>query len=82
MKAITSCPHCGSDEGIMTKTTLVNIPWMCGFNYEEQDNGEMYDNAQDSYGGKMCYCQSCGKAIARLSTFQKQWKEMGINAGG
>lgn len=74
-KSITCCPHCGSEEGIYTKQTLVNIPWCCGFMGEEQENTEMYDNAEKSINGSMVYCQSCGKAICRLSTIQKQWEQ-------
>ena len=75
---ITCWPHCGRTEGIFTKTTLYRIPWRCGFNMEEQENGEMYDNAEGQSGGDMAYCQNCRKVICRMSTLRKQWKERGI----
>lgn len=74
-KPITRCPHCGSDKGIFTKHTLANIRWGCGFGGEEQDNQEMYDEAQSVSGGRIAYCQNCKKAICRFSTLEKQWKE-------
>lgn len=77
-KSITCCPHCGSDEGIFTKITLYRVPWRCGFGGEEQENGEMYDSAEDLRGGEMAYCQNCGKVICRMSTLRKQWEEMGV----
>lgn len=76
-KPITCCPHCGSTEGIYTKTTLYNIPWCCGFGGEEQENGEMYDNAERQSGGDTVYCQNCDKIICRMSTLKKQWRERG-----
>lgn len=45
-KLITCCPHCGSTEGIVTKTTLINVPWCVGFDGTPGYNGEMYDNAE------------------------------------
>lgn len=72
-KPITCCPHCGSAQGVFTKTTYVNVPYCIGFDGEEQYNGEMYDNAERHDGGKIVYCQSCGKPICRLSTLEKQW---------
>lgn len=73
-KPITCCPHCGSTDGILTKTTLVNIPYYIGFDGEEQFNGEMYDNAEGREGGCVAYCQNCGKVICRVSTLEKQWE--------
>ena len=78
-KPITCCQHCGSKEGIFTKTTYHRVPWRCGFNKEEQDNGEMYDNTEMITGGEIAYCQVCGKAICRMSTLRKQWE--GTNDG-
>lgn len=74
-KPITCCPHCGSTDGIFTKTTLVNVPYRLGFSGEEQYNGEMYDQAEETKGGRIAYCQSCGRAICRLNTLEKQWEE-------
>lgn len=73
-KKITRCPHCGSDEGVFTKTTFVNVPCYLKFNGEEMDNTEMYDNAEDVRGGAMVYCRSCRKTVCRLSTIMEQWK--------
>ena len=73
-KRIVCCPHCGSTEGIYTKTTYVNVPWCCGFDGEEGYNGEMYDNAERIDGGKIAYCQECDRPICRLSTLMKQWE--------
>lgn len=75
-KPITCCPHCGSDEGVYTKTTLVNVPFLIGFMGEEHDNGEMYDNAELITGGGLVYCQSCNKVICRTSTIKSQWGKM------
>ncbi|OUQ76387.1 hypothetical protein B5E43_11735 [Flavonifractor sp. An100] len=76
-KPITCCPHCGSKQGVFTKTTYVNVPYCIGFDGEEQYNGEMYDNAERHDGGMMAYCQSCGKPVCRLTTMQKQWRGRG-----
>ncbi len=73
-KIITCCPHCGSDEGVYTKTTYVNVPYCIGFDGETQPNGEMYDNAERVKGGTMAYCQHCGRPICRMSTLEKQWE--------
>lgn len=74
-KPIMRCPHCGSTEGIFTKTTLVNIPFYVGFDGSEQFNGEMYDNAEGRRGGELAYCQNCEKVVCRMSTLRKQWDE-------
>lgn len=74
---ITCCPHCGSDDGIYTLTTYVDVPYMRGFDGEAQDNSEMYDNVRTIKGGKIAYCQNCYKAICRLSTLEKQWGKEG-----
>lgn len=72
-KPITCCPHCGSDEGIYTKTTLVNVPYKMGFDGCAQYNEEMYDNAEKITSGRTVYCQSCQKPICRWDTMEKQW---------
>lgn len=74
-EAIACCPHCGSTEGLYTKTTYVNVPWCFGFNNEEQHNGEMYDNAEKLMGGETAYCQSCHKVVCRMNRLRKQWGE-------
>lgn len=75
MKApITRCPHCGSSEGIYTKTTLIRVPYLMGFDGKPQFNGEMYDNAENQAGGMTAYCQSCERVICRISTLVKQWE--------
>ena len=74
-KPITCCPHCGSTEGIYTKTTYVNVPYNLSFDGEAQDNGEMYDNTESFRGGETAYCQECRKAICRMSTLRRQWGE-------
>lgn len=73
-KKITRCPHCGSEEGIFTKATLKCVRHFCGFNGEEQDNSEMYDDAVQ-IGGEIAYCQECLKPICRMSTLRAQWGE-------
>lgn len=70
---ITCCPHCGSELGIFTKSTYVNIPYCMGFSGEEQYNGGMYDGVEKITGGAIAYCQSCGRQICRMSTIEKQW---------
>lgn len=72
---IQSCPHCGSTEGLYTKTTYVNVPWYFGFNNEPQTNTEMYDNAEKLVGGETAYCQDCHKPVCRMNTLRKQWGE-------
>lgn len=72
---ITCCPHCGSTEGLYTKTTYINVPHCFGFNNEAQNNVEMYDNAEDYRGGETAYCQDCHRAVCRMSTLRKQWGE-------
>lgn len=71
---IDRCPHCGSNEGIFTKTTLVNVPYYIGFDGSAEFNGEMYDNAEKTIGGETAYCQSCGKIVCRMKTIKKQWR--------
>ena len=73
-KTITCCPHCGSAEGICTRTTYIRVPYFMGFDGSEQENGEMYDNAARTEGGGLAYCQSCGKIVCRVSTLIKQWE--------
>ena len=72
-KNVTKCPHCGSDEGIYTKATYINIP--CSMNYDgtEMDNSEMYDNAEGYKFGKNAYCLACGKIVCRLKKLEEQW---------
>ena len=72
---ITCCPHCGSTEGLYTKTTYINVPHRFGFNNEAQNNTEMYDNAEDTRGGETAYCQDCHRVVCRMSTLRKQWGE-------
>lgn len=73
MKQLTTCPHCGGTSGGFVKTTLHRIPYCFGFSGEEQDNREMYDNAEKETGGNTVYCQDCRKAICRFATLEKQW---------
>lgn len=49
-KKITRCPHCGSTEGIFTKTVYRNVIHNIGFDGEEQENYEMYDEATIEQG--------------------------------
>ena len=74
-KQIQRCPHCGSTEGLYTKTTYVNVPNCFGFNGEQRDNSEMYDNTESFRGGETAYCQTCNKVVCRMSTLRKQWGE-------
>ena len=74
-KRIECCPHCGSDEGICTKTTYVNVPYRMGFDGVAQDNSEMYDNTESFRGGETAYCQSCNKVVCRMKRLEKQWGE-------
>lgn len=74
-KPITCCPHCGSTEGIVTMTSYIRVPYFIGFDGVEQENSEMYDNAERIDGGGTAYCQSCGKAVCRTSTLVKQWED-------
>lgn len=72
---ITCCPHCGSTEGIYMKCDYIGVKYCIGFDHEEQNNSEMYDNCGTFRGGKVAYCQTCGKPICRMSTLEKQWAE-------
>lgn len=74
-KAIECCPHCGGVSGFFTKTTYVDVPYNRGWDGEEQDNSEMYDNVTKFIGGKTAYCQDCGKVVCRVETLEKQWRE-------
>lgn len=65
------CPHCGSNWGFYTKTTLVNVPYNWSFDGEAQDNSEMYDNAEHYKSGAYCYCQNCDKVICKVSTMAR-----------
>lgn len=75
MNEIIRCPHCGSTEGLYTKTTYVDVIHRFGFHNEEQDNSEMYDNVTEFRGGHTAYCQDCHKVVCRMSRLQKQWDE-------
>lgn len=77
-KPITCCPHCGSTEGVVFKTSYIRVPYYRGFDGKEQYNGEMYDSAERIDGGAVAYCQSCGKVICRTSTLKKQWDVAGV----
>ena len=70
---INCCPHCGSREGIYTKTTYRNVIHYQGFYGEERDNNSMHDVASVE-GGKIAYCQDCNKQICRMSTLERQWR--------
>ncbi len=74
-EAIFRCPHCGSTEGLYTKTTYVNVPWYFGFDGEPQHNEGMYDFAEKTVGGETAYCGSCHKAVCRMNRLRKQWGE-------
>lgn len=73
-KKIEECPHCGCAEGIFTRSDYIGVPYCIGFGGEEQDNTLMYDNTESIRGGRIAYCQVCGKAICRMSTLKKQWR--------
>lgn len=81
-KAVVCCPHCGSTEGLYTKTTYVDVRYRFGFNNEQQDNTEMYDNVTEFRGGETAYCQDCHKAVCRMSKLRKQWGEGVFRLGG
>lgn len=72
-KKITCCPHCGSDQGIFTRTVYRNVICNIGFDGEEQENYGMYDNVRPEQG-KIAYCQECGEPICRMSTLRAQWR--------
>lgn len=72
-EAIVCCPHCGSTEGLYKKNSYINVPWRFGFNNEPQVNTEMYDNAEKQVDGQTAYCQTCHKAVCRMSRLEKQW---------
>lgn len=75
MKRIDCCPHCGGSTGIYMLVTYVDVPYNMGFDGSVQHNGEMYDNTREFKGGKIAYCQDCGKVVCRMSTLEKQWEE-------
>lgn len=64
------CPHCGSTEGVYTKTNLTGVRYNMNFDGSEGDNRDMYDNAEKVTAGRMVYCQSCNKTICRWDTFK------------
>lgn len=66
---IERCPHCGSDWGVFTKMTLINVPIAYKFDGSLDDNTEMYDNAEKIIEKPTVYCQRCGKAICRWDKF-------------
>lgn len=82
-KPLSCCPHCGSTEGVFTKTTLIGVPWNLNFDGTPGYNAEAYDNAAAIRGGDTVYCQSCKKSICRLSTWKKMltWAAEEENAG-
>ena len=67
-KPLTCCPHCGGTSGLYTKTTYINVPYFFGFRGEVQNNGEMFDLVYRFSGGRICYCQDCGKPVCRTSS--------------
>lgn len=66
------CQHCGGETGYYTKDSYRGT---CNMNYtfegEAEDNGEMYDGAQHSYG-KWAYCRDCGKRLFRVMYFTQE----------
>lgn len=75
MKRITCCPHCGSEDGIYCKVSLIDVIYYIGFDGKPQYNGEMYDSAKEIRYGRIAYCQNCDKSICRMSTMDRQWAE-------
>ncbi len=71
-KKIECCPHCGSTDGLYTKTTYVSVLYRFGFNNEPHYNAEMFDDAEVR-GGETAYCQKCHRAVCRMNTLRKQW---------
>ena len=80
---LSCCPHCGSTEGVFTRTTLFGVPWNLNFDGTPGYNADMYDNALRIRGGETVYCQSCGKVICRLSTWRKMlaWTQQAKGEG-
>lgn len=74
-KKITECPHCGSKEGFYTLTNYLGVPYMKGFNGEEKDNSEMYDNAISCRTRRYAYCIDCGEKIGTAYQLEKQIEE-------
>lgn len=72
---IDKCPHCGSDLGLYTISTYKNVICRIGFDGEEHDNSNMYENCIVENGNNM-YCQHCDKIVFRRSTFEKQFEKM------
>ncbi len=73
MKKITACPLCGSKEGFYTTADYLNVRYMEGFNGEEKDNSEMFDNARIK-GHRFAYCISCNQKIGSAEKFEKNTK--------
>ncbi len=75
-KKITVCPHCGSEEGFYTTLDYIDVPYMRGFNGEEKNNIEMFDNAKIKEH-RYAYCIDCGEKIGSAEQLLKQIKEAG-----
>lgn len=60
---ITECPHCGSKDGFCIYTDYIGVPYMYGFNNEQKDNREMYDNTHRFHQHRYAYCIDCGEII-------------------
>lgn len=71
-KKIVSCPHCGSTEGFYTRTNYIGVPYRMGFNGEEKDNSEMYDNALEYKEKRYAYCINCDEVICTAKRIHKQ----------
>lgn len=74
-KKITECPHCGSKEGFYTLTDYLGVPYMKGFNGEEKDNSEMYDNTREFHERRYAYCIDCCEIIGTARRLEKQIEE-------
>lgn len=71
-KKITECPHCGSKEGFYTLTDYIGVSYKLGFNGEEKDNTEMYDNPEKYHTRRYAYCITCNEVVGTAYALTKQ----------
>lgn len=65
-ETITCCPHCGSEEGFITKSDYLGVPYKVNFKGEPLNNYEMYDQTDYIRNHRDVACIACGKKICTL----------------
>lgn len=76
-KKITECPHCRSKEGFYILSDYIGVPYKHGYNGEEKDNSEMFNNPDKYHTHRYAYCIDCYKVVGTAYALAKQIQEQG-----